>query len=109
MSAEFGDNSGGTFFHHNISNSADACKEEGQFEFTKLFGKLLESMEDLAYKISLAEVGDSCESSLIIKAIKEMPNIEAKFENIKKYLEVYEEVYNAMVEKVVESKLKEEK
>ena len=57
MSAEFG---GGTthFFHDKIREAAEDCKVLDSHNITKMWGKFLDELYEIAYNISMYEAGD---------------------------------------------------
>ena len=93
MSREFGSYCNG-YFHSQIEYAAEDC-ENGDCEITRLWGKVLRSMTDVAYAISSAEANDSGEWFPIKQSIEDMASVQDAINDVGAYLTRFRDLIDA--------------
>ena len=104
MSREFGSYENG-YFHQQIQQGAKDCLE-GNDELTRLWGKFLEEFYEVAYAISTSEAGDSGPYRPIIENLNRMTALQDRLDDIKSFLEIFDDVAKRAVSEYIDSQKK---
>lgn len=97
MSREFGDYGGG-YFHDKIRLAAEDASS-GEYEITRLWGKLLTDFYEVAYAIASAEARDASEGDAILESMEMLPQISRDLTAIDSYQKPFRDIARRAVQR----------
>ena len=90
MSREFGQYSGGCYFHDHIRYAFEDA-ESGSEDITKLVAALLKPLVEVSYAVSSLEASDSGKLFPVQEVIKALPDLEAAVRALQYYVRDYQD------------------